>query len=114
MGLTGDLGAGKTVFCKGIADALGVVEEVTSPSFTIVAEYDGRVPFVHIDLYRIDGPSQFVDLGVEEIVFGNAVTVIEWYERAEDELPADLLVVRIELLEDDSRRITIFDERTRS
>lgn len=114
VGLTGDLGAGKTVFAKGIADALGVVDEVMSPSFTIVAEYEGRVPFVHIDLYRLDGPSEFLDLGVEELMFGDAITVIEWFERARDELPGELVIVRIELLEDDSRRITISDERTGS
>ena len=107
VGLTGDLGAGKTVFAKGIADALGVTEEVRSPTFTIVAEYQGRVPFVHIDLYRISGADEFLDLGVEELVYGTAVTVIEWYERAREELPDTIVEVRIELGEGTSRRITI-------
>jgi tRNA threonylcarbamoyladenosine biosynthesis protein TsaE len=107
VGLTGDLGAGKTVFAKGVADALGVTEEVTSPTFTIVAEYQGRVPFVHIDLYRISGADEFLDLGVEELVYGTGVTVIEWYERAREELPDTIVEVRIELGEGTSRRITI-------
>lgn len=112
MGLTGDLGAGKTLVAKGIADALGVEEEVTSPSFTIVNEYAGRLPMYHIDLYRLDHSADFLELGIEDLIYGEGVSVIEWYERARDELPTEMVRITLEVISSESRRISICDDRT--
>jgi tRNA threonylcarbamoyladenosine biosynthesis protein TsaE len=105
--LSGDLGAGKTVFAKGLAAGLGIdPEEVTSPSFTLVNEYEGRLRLYHIDLYRLDAGA-CRELGIEEIFADErAVTVIEWAERL-SEIPAGALRVEIEYLSDTERRIQI-------
>ncbi|HKQ06650.1 MAG TPA: tRNA (adenosine(37)-N6)-threonylcarbamoyltransferase complex ATPase subunit type 1 TsaE [Blastocatellia bacterium] len=105
--LSGDLGAGKTVFAKGLAAGLGIdPTEVTSPSFTLVNEYAGRLRLYHIDLYRLD-TGACRELGLEEIFADEqAVTVIEWAERLE-EVPAGATRVEIEYLSDDERRIRI-------
>ncbi|HEX2738529.1 MAG TPA: tRNA (adenosine(37)-N6)-threonylcarbamoyltransferase complex ATPase subunit type 1 TsaE [Acidimicrobiia bacterium] len=105
--LEGDLGAGKTVFAKGVARALGVTETVVSPTFTIVREYRGRVPLVHVDVYRLDTMQEVEDLGIEEIIGDDRVTLVEWGDVIASALPAERLVIRLELGErDDSRRIT--------
>jgi len=105
--LSGDLGAGKTVFAKGLAAGLGIdPEEVTSPSFTLVNEYEGRLRLYHIDLYRLDAGA-CRELGLEEIFADErAVTVIEWAERL-SEIPAGALRVEIEYLSDTERRIRV-------
>ena len=105
--LSGDLGAGKTVFAKGLAAGLGIdPEEVTSPSFTLVNEYEGRLRLYHVDLYRLDAGA-CRELGLEEIFADErAVTVIEWAERL-SEIPAGALRVEIEYLSDTERRIRI-------
>jgi tRNA threonylcarbamoyladenosine biosynthesis protein TsaE len=89
LALHGTLGAGKTCFVKGLAQALGVRLPVTSPTFTIVNEYCGSVPLYHIDLYRISGPDEALALGLEEYIFGDGITAIEWPDRAGDLLPDD-------------------------
>lgn len=114
VGLTGDLGAGKTVFTKGIARALGIADEVTSPSFTVVSEYVGRLPLYHIDLYRMDGAADLLDLGIEELIYGNGISVVEWFDRAESELPETMIRVVIEFVSAQTRRITIHDESARN
>ncbi len=105
--LSGDLGAGKTVFAKGLAAGLGIdPTEVTSPSFTLVNEYAGRLRLYHIDLYRLDAGA-CRELGLAEIFAGEqAVTFIEWAERLE-EAPAGATRVEIEYLSDSERRIRI-------
>jgi tRNA threonylcarbamoyladenosine biosynthesis protein TsaE len=95
--LEGDLGAGKTAFVQGVAAALGVDEPVQSPTFVIVREYDGLLPLVHIDVYRLDSPAQLADLGLEELLDGERVALIEWGDRVRALLPADRLEVVIEL-----------------
>ncbi len=96
ISLTGDLGAGKTRFVQGLAEGLGVSETVTSPTFTIIKQYeDGRLPLYHFDVYRLAGPSDLHALGYEEYFFGDGVTVIEWGDKISRLLPPDHLVVEM-------------------
>jgi len=105
--LYGDLGAGKTTMVKGIASALGISErDITSASFTIIAEYDVGVPFYHIDLYRLT-PEQVPDLGLHEYLGSDGISVIEWAERAEGEVPDDSIRVSLDHIEEDLREIEI-------
>ncbi|MBN2703710.1 MAG: tRNA (adenosine(37)-N6)-threonylcarbamoyltransferase complex ATPase subunit type 1 TsaE [Pontiellaceae bacterium] len=96
MALHGDLGAGKTCFVQGLAVALGIDEPITSPTYTLIGEYEGRLPLHHIDLYRLSGPTEALGLGLEEYFDAQGITAIEWAERAEGLLPPDLLHVCIE------------------
>jgi tRNA threonylcarbamoyladenosine biosynthesis protein TsaE len=105
VSLIGDLGAGKTVFARGIARALGVTEPVVSPSFTIAREYGGRVPLVHIDVYRIDTIQELHDLGFEELVRDDAVTVVEWGDVIDTLLPRERLDVRLQTGAADEERV---------
>lgn len=89
------LGAGKTVLAKGIARGLGVSDVVTSPTYTIVSEYSGRLRFIHVDLYRIDGEEEFAQLAVDELINSHTVVVIEWPERAGAYLPEEALRIEI-------------------
>jgi tRNA threonylcarbamoyladenosine biosynthesis protein TsaE len=93
--LTGELGAGKTCFVQGAAAALGVERRVTSPTFTIVRSYDGDLPVVHVDVYRLDEVQDFVELGEENVLASDAVTFIEWGDTVDALLPADLLEVEL-------------------
>jgi tRNA threonylcarbamoyladenosine biosynthesis protein TsaE len=100
VSLVGDLGAGKTAFAQGLAHGLGVAGPVTSPTFTIVQEYDGRVPLAHVDVYRLDRIQELHDLGFEELL-ESRVTVVEWGEAIALVLPRDRIEVRLELGDDD-------------
>ena len=102
--LVGDLGAGKTAFVQGLARGLGVEEPVTSPTFTIVQEYGGRLPLTHVDVYRLDRVQDLYDLGLEERG-DRGVTVVEWGDLVEQAVPAEHLVVRIELGAADTERV---------
>lgn len=93
--LTGDLGAGKTTLTKSIAIGLGIDDYVTSPSYTIVNEYDGRLPLYHFDVYRINDIEEMYELGYEEYFFGNGVCVIEWAGMVEDLLPEKRIWIEI-------------------
>jgi len=111
IALHGDLGAGKTCFMQGFALALGVEEPVTSPTYTLIGEYQGRLPLHHIDLYRISGPQEALGLGLEEYFEAGGITAIEWAERAEGLLPPDLLHISIEVdPETQTRTFSIFRE----
>ena len=109
--LNGDLGVGKTVFARGFAEGLGIREPVTSPTFTIIKEYDeGRLPLYHFDVYRIGDPSEMEAIGYEEYFYGNGVCLIEWSELISDLIPEKKTSVLIEkdpLKGDDYRKITI-------
>jgi len=97
IALIGELGSGKTLFAQGLARGLEVPGSfaVTSPTFTLVNEYPGRLTFYHLDLYRINGPAQCVDLGLDELLYGQGATAIEWAERLEAELPEERLEVHL-------------------
>jgi tRNA threonylcarbamoyladenosine biosynthesis protein TsaE len=104
--LYGDLGAGKTAFVRGLARGLGAnVDEVSSPTFTLVQEYQGRVTLYHVDLYRLE-PPEIDDLGLEELVCGDGIVAIEWAERWRGR-PDDVIEVRLEDLGDERRRIIV-------
>ncbi len=112
--LYGDLGAGKTSFSYGIALGLGVQGQyISSPTFTFINEYKGRVPLYHIDLYRLKDPSELESIGFDEYIDSDGVTVIEWAERAEDELPAESLSVYLSYVDDHSREIGFLAEGER-
>lgn len=109
--LDGDLGAGKTVFSKGIAKGLGVTDEVTSPTFIIMQTYSGgRLPLYHFDVYRLEDSDELAETGAEEYLFGDGVSVIEWAEIIEDILPDSIIrviITRDPEKGDDYRKITI-------
>ena len=109
--LTGDLGVGKTVFTKGLAAGLGITEPVVSPTFTIVQIYEeGRLPFYHFDVYRISDISEMDEIGYEDYIYGDGVSLIEWADLTPEVLPEHYMEVRIEKdLEQgfDYRRISI-------
>lgn len=105
LAVTGDLGAGKTELAKGFGRGLGVTGTVSSPSFVLMAEHAGRLPFFHLDLYRLDGPEAAVAAGLLDEREETGVTLIEWAERLGGEIAPGRLEVRIETLADDRRRI---------
>ena len=95
--LIGDLGVGKTVFTKGLAVGLGIEEPVSSPTFTIVQIYDeGRIPFYHFDVYRIGEPEEMDEIGYEDYVYGQGVSLIEWADLIQEILPEHYTEIRIE------------------
>jgi tRNA threonylcarbamoyladenosine biosynthesis protein TsaE len=109
VALRGGLGAGKTCLAKGIARGLGILEEVTSPTYTIISEYSqaSRVPLYHIDAYRLKGDDDFEALGGNEYIYGEGISVIEWSERLPLSIPPTAVVIEISLLEDGRRRIDL-------
>ena len=106
IALHGELGSGKTTFVKGLAAALGVPDLVTSPSFSLVNEYEGRVRLFHVDLYRLQGPQEVELLDLETILAAGGITVIEWAERGEGLLPEGTLHITVQLQDDLTRTIT--------
>lgn len=93
----GDLGAGKTVLAQGIAKGLGVMEQVVSPTFTIIQEYrDGRIPFYHFDVYRIEDPNEMYEVGFEDYFYGDGVCMIEWAELIRELLPEKHVHITVE------------------
>ena len=95
--LNGDLGVGKTVFTKGIASGLGIEEPVTSPTFTIIQEYDsGRLPLYHFDVYRIGDPEEMDEIGYEDYFYGQGLCLIEWAELIEELIPPEAIRVYID------------------
>ena len=106
--LFGELGAGKTTMVRGIARAFGIpAEQVVSPSFTVIAEYESLPRLLHVDLYRIEGSNDLESTGIWDCMGSDAVTVIEWPEHAGNELPGDAVTVRITAEADQEREITI-------
>ena len=102
--LYGDLGSGKTVFSKGFAQALGIDEPVTSPTFNIIKEYtSGEMPLYHMDVYRLDGKVD--DLGLEDYFHKNGIVIIEWADTIKDYLPTDRLDIKFKIIDEDSRML---------
>ncbi len=95
--LTGDLGAGKTLFAQGFARGLGIMDHVSSPTFTILQIYEGgRLPLYHFDVYRIEDPDELFETGYEDYFYGNGVCLVEWADLIRDVLPEDTITIRIE------------------
>lgn len=104
IALQGTLAAGKTTITKGIASALGVTEEITSPTFCLISEYAGKLPLYHMDVYRLEGGEDFINLGVEDLIYGSGVSLIEWSEKVMDELPKKTIILRLEAKEGSTER----------
>ena len=107
VALTGDLGAGKTVFTRGVAAALGISGEVTSPTFTLIQEYRGGIPLYHMDLYRLNSEREILDIGVEDYFYGDGICQVEWAEKLGGLLPEGAIRVVIRHVDSRSREITI-------
>jgi tRNA threonylcarbamoyladenosine biosynthesis protein TsaE len=112
VALKGGLGAGKTCFTRGIARGLGITENVTSPTYTIVSEYSARlngqtIPLYHIDAYRLNGDEDFENTGAGELINDKTVAIIEWSERIPRSIPAGAITVEIEITGPESRLLRI-------
>ena len=106
IALVGDLGTGKTTLSKYIAEALGITETITSPTFTIVQEYhSGRLPLYHFDVYRVDDIEEMYRIGYEEYFYGEGVGIVEWADIVEEIIPEDAKVIFIEYGEDEGERL---------
>lgn len=104
--LDGELGSGKTVFTKGIAQALGIEENITSPTFTIIKEYDsGEIPLYHMDVYRLDGNTDGV--GIEEYYNKGGIVIIEWAKTIKDILPEERLEIKFKVVDENRRMLVI-------
>jgi tRNA threonylcarbamoyladenosine biosynthesis protein TsaE len=107
IGLCGELGSGKTAFVQGLAQGLEVPGDyyITSPTFTLINEYPGRLPLYHVDLYRLAGIHDLEDIGLVEMLDDQAVIAIEWAQKMLDDLPAEHLAINFEITDNDHRRI---------
>jgi len=105
--LVGPLGAGKTTLAKGVARGLGIAERIISPTFTIVSEYPGARTLHHIDLYRIEGREQIDNLGLDDILWGDGVTLVEWGEKIEADLSRPYYRVALDIARDGGRDIAV-------
>jgi len=109
LAFTGELGAGKTCLIRGICDGLGVADDVTSPTFTLINEYRGRLPVYHFDLYRMESADSVFDLGIEEYLDGGGVCLIEWAEKYPEVLPDARVAIRLQISSDTTRDIQIVE-----
>ena len=111
--LVGGLGSGKTCLTQGILWGLGVDEYARSPTFVLVARYTGRLTMYHIDLYRLESVEEVVDLGLDEYLLGDGVSVVEWAEKAFGMFPDQCLTVRMDVIGENTRRLTLVDDNRR-
>lgn len=111
--LVGDLGAGKTCLTQGILWGLGSDEYARSPTFVLVSQYQGRLTLYHMDLYRLDSFEDIVDLGLDEYLLGDGISVVEWAEKAPGVFPEQHMLIRIEYIDENTRRLilTASDQR---
>jgi len=109
IALTGELGSGKTCITGGIARGMGISEEyyITSPTFTLINEYPGRIPLYHLDVYRLSGSRDLEDLGYEEYFYGKGAIVIEWADKIRDIIPKDSIFIYLRYLDEEKREIEI-------
>ena len=107
IAMQGTLAAGKTTITKGIAQALGITETITSPTFCLISEYQGKMPLYHMDVYRLDGREDFINLGTDDMLYGDGVCIIEWSEKIMEELPSSTIILKITPQEDGKRLIQI-------
>ena len=107
LALYGGLGAGKTAFTRGLARGLGIARPVTSPTFTLLHQYKGRLALNHFDVYRLSSVEEAEDIGIDEIMQADGVTVIEWPERVEELLDDRTIVIKIEGSGDEPRVLTV-------
>jgi tRNA threonylcarbamoyladenosine biosynthesis protein TsaE len=107
IAMQGTLAAGKTTITKGIAQSLDISETITSPTFCLISEYEGKMPLYHMDVYRLDNEEDFANLGTEDMIYGNGVSIIEWSEKIMNELPKKTIILKIEPQADGSRIITL-------
>jgi len=107
LALRGGLGAGKTALCRGIARGLNVVEPITSPTYTLINEYDGVMPFYHFDAYRLSSAAEFELLDADRYLYGDGLCAIEWSERVSKALPDSVIMISIEPAIDGSRAISL-------
>ena len=106
IALIGDLGTGKTTLTKSIAEGLGVTETISSPTYTIVKEYySGRLPLYHFDVYRICDPEEFFNIGAEDYLNGEGVSIVEWADLVMEEIPEDALFIFIDYGKQEGERI---------
>ena len=106
IALVGDLGAGKTTLAKYIAEGLGVEERITSPTFTLIHEYQsGRLPFYHFDVYRLEDPEEMYELGYEEYFYGEGLCVVEWADKVEEMIPEDALWLYLSYGDEEDLRV---------
>lgn len=107
IAMQGTLAAGKTTITKGIAKSLNIDDTITSPTFCLISEYYGKMPLYHMDVYRLEGGEDFVNLGTDDMIYGDGVSIIEWSEKIMDELPKRTIILKITPNDDGSRKIEI-------
>ena len=107
IALQGTLGAGKTTITKGIAQALDIQDTITSPTFCLISEYEGVMPLYHMDVYRLEDSDDFINLGADDMLYGQGVTLIEWSEKIMHELPQKTIILQLIPNDDGSRTITL-------
>lgn len=107
IAMQGTLAAGKTTITKGIAKALGISDTITSPTFCLISEYSGKMPLYHMDVYRLEGSEDFINLGTDDMIYGDGVSIIEWSEKIMDQLPKKTILLKITPLTGDQRKIEI-------
>ena len=107
IAMQGTLAAGKTTITKGISAALGIEDTITSPTFCLISEYQGKMPLYHMDVYRLNGAEDFAELGTDDMIYGNGVSIIEWSEKIMTELPRKTILLKITPQEDGTRLIEI-------
>ena len=103
--LDGELGSGKTVFTKGFANGLGINESITSPTYTVIKEYEGELPLYHMDVYRLDGNTD--GIGIEEYFNKGGIVIIEWASTIKNMLPAERLEIKFNIVDENRRSLTI-------
>ena len=107
IAMQGTLAAGKTTITKGIAESLEVKDTITSPTFCLISEYEGKMPLYHMDVYRLEGTDDFENLGTDDMLYGEGVSIIEWSEKIMDALPKKTIILKLEPKDNGPRVITL-------